>query len=413
MRAFESRNFRVFFAGALASNSGNWLQNIAVPFVLFELTGRSLWVGLAGFAQFIPGFLLGPIGGSLADSRDRRQVLLACQSLMAFAAFLLWGAWAMGWQDPWLILFLTALTGIFSGLMVPSWQAFVPQLVEKEDLPSAITLNSTQFNASRAIGPALAGIVLATAGPGLAFFLNGMSFVAVILALWTIRSGCTSPTTSRPADAAGTGFGAAIDYIRDRTCLLVSIACAMLVAFFGNPVTQFTVVFAEDVYEAGPRVLGVLAAAVGLGAILIAPALSIWDTTRARSTVVRFGLPTYALAVIGFGLAPSWPLGLVALMATGAMFLLVVATTNTAIQLIVADHMRGRVISARVMGFTLAFPLGSLVQGIMADAWGPQLTVVAAGSTLLLAAGFLLSRPGLLASLDRLDDTPDRRQPTG
>ncbi len=408
MRAFDSRNFRVFFAGALASNSGNWLQNIAVPFVLFELTGRSLWVGLAGFAQFIPGFLLGPVGGSLADSRDRRQVLLICQSLMAVAAFLLWGAWAVGWRDPWLILILTAVTGVFSGLMVPSWQSFVPQLVDKDDLPSAITLNSTQFNASRAIGPALAGIVLATAGPGLAFFLNGVSFVAVIAALWTIRVDADAPASPTASEATGTGFGAALGYIRARTCLLVSIACAMLVAFFGNPVTQFTVVFATDVYDAGPRVLGLLAAAVGLGAILIAPALSIWDTTRARSTVVRFGLPTYAVAVTGFGLAPNWPLGLLALMATGAMFLIVVATTNTAIQLIVADHMRGRVISARVMGFTLAFPLGSLVQGLMADAWGPQLTVVLAGSTLLLAAVFLISRPHLLDSLDRLDDTPDR-----
>lgn len=407
MRALRVRNFRIFFIGALASNSGNWLQNIAVPFVLFELTGKSLWVGLAGFVQFIPAFLLGPLGGSLADRFDRRAVLLASQALMAVAAFALWGAWALDWRDPVLVLSLTALTGVFSGLMIPSWQAFVPSLVDRADLPSAITLNSTQFNASRALGPAVAGILLATAGPGLTFFLNGVSFLAVIGALLLIRPAVVE---SRPAVAEGVlaGFRSAIVYMRARTAILVSILCAVLVAFFGNPVTQFTVVFADQVYGAGPRVLGLLAAAVGIGAVLIAPALSIWDTTMPRASVVRWGLPIYALAVTGFGLAPNWPLGLVALIVSGAGFLVVVASTNTAIQVIVADHMRGRVISARVMGFTLAFPLGSLAQGALADVWGPRLTVTASGLVLLTVALYLGSKPAVLATLDRIDDTPDR-----
>lgn len=120
MRAFKYPHFRLFFFGALASNSGNWLQNLAVPFVLFELTGRSVWVGLAGFAQFIPAFLLGPVGGALADKRDRRTVLIVTQVLMAIAAMALWATWAVGWRNPWLVLAITALTGIFSGLMIPS-----------------------------------------------------------------------------------------------------------------------------------------------------------------------------------------------------------------------------------------------------------------------------------------------------
>lgn len=408
MRAFANRDFRIFFLGALASNSGNWLQNIAVPYVLYDLTGRSLWVGLASFAQFIPAFALGPAGGSLADRADRRRVLLVCQGLMAVAALALWGAWSLEWREPWLILALTALTGVFSGLMVPSWQSFVPMLVDRADLPSAITLNSTQFNASRAFGPALAGVLLATSGPGLAFLLNGLSFVAVLAALWMVR-----PVRSGEVGAGdgeeSTGFVAALDYLRARTGLVVSIVVAMLVAFFGNPVTQFTVVFAGEVYRAGPRVLGLLAAAVGIGAVLIAPFLSLWDSTVPRAAVVRLGLPAYALAVVGFGLAPVWPLGLLALLATGAGFLVVVATTNTAMQVIVAERMRGRVISARVMGFTLAFPLGSLLQGLLADVVGPRPTVVAFGLVLLAVSLWLASRPALLASLDAVDDTADRR----
>ncbi len=407
MRAFRQRDFRIFFAGALASNTGNWLQNLAVPFVLYELTGKALWVGLAGFAQFSPSFLLGPVGGSLADRRDRRLVLMASQFAMAIAAFALWAAWALGWHDPLLILALTALTGVFSGIMIPSWQAFVPSLVPKADLSSAITLNSTQFNASRALGPALAGLLLATAGPGTAFFLNGVSFLAVIGALWMVRPEVVE-RRERVAAGVVTEFRQALGYIRHRTGILISMLSAVLVAFFGNPVTQFTVVFAEDVYDAGPRVLGVLAAAVGLGAVLVAPALSTWDTRVPRSAVVGYGLPFYAVAVIAFGLAPNWPLGLIALLCVGAGFLAVIASTNTAVQMIVADEMRGRVMSARVMSFTLAFPLGSLLQGYASDAFGPQATVVAAGGCLLVVAVYFVSRPGLLLHLDNEDDTPDR-----
>jgi MFS family permease len=410
IRAFRHRDFKLFFFGALASNSGNWLQNLAVPYVLFEITGKAVWVGLAGFAQFIPSFLLGPIGGALADRVDRRRVLLVTQSLMALAAFLLWATWALEWRDPLLILFLTALTGIFSGLMVPSWQAFVPSLVPRADLPSAITLNSTQFNASRAIGPALAGLLLATVGAGMAFLLNGVSFLAVIAMLWIIRP--ERPVSRHPArEGVIAGFGSAIGYIRERTGIMLGILSAMLVAFFGNPITQFTVVFGQDVYDAGARVVGVLASGIGIGAVLIAPLLSTWDTRTSRSNIVRWGMPFYALAVMAFGLSPNWPTGLVALLAVGAGFLAVISTTNTAVQMIVADHMRGRVLSVRVMGFTLSFPIGSLIQGALADQIGPRATVAGAGTILLLFSLFLASRPALLRFLDQDDDTPDRPRP--
>jgi MFS family permease len=407
IRAFRHRDFRLFFVGALASNTGNWLQNLAVPYVLFELTGKGLWVGLAGFAQFIPAFFLGPLGGSLADRFDRRRLLLVTQFLMAVAAFTLWGSWAMEWRDPLLILVLTALTGIFSGLMIPSWQAFVPSLVPKADLPSAITLNSTQFNASRAIGPALAGLLLATVGAGWAFFLNGVSFVAVIGVLWVIRA---RPTDARAQAHEGViaGFRSALRYIRVRTGILVGIGSAMLAAFFGNPVTQFTVIFGDDVYEAGPRVVGVLASAIGIGAVLIAPFLSTWDGRIPRASVVRWGLPLYGLSVMAFGASPNWPTGLLALFAVGAGFLAVISTTNTAVQMIVADEMRGRVMSSRVMGFTFSFPIGSLIQGALADWIGPRATVIGAGGCLVLAALALASQPRTLAALDNEDDTPDR-----
>ncbi len=407
LRAFRHRNYRVFFFGALASNTGNWLQNLAVPFVLFQLTERSLWVGLASFAQFIPAFVLGPLGGSIADRLDRRKVLLATQFAMAAAALALWAAWAGGWRNPYLILGLTALTGVFSGLMIPTWQAFVPSLVPKEDLASAITLNSTQFNAARALGPAAAGALLATAGPSWAFFLNGLSFVAVIVAIWVVRPLPSDRKTAAPTGVAE-GFTSAVAYIRRRTGIMLGIASTILIAFLGYPVAQFTVVFTEDVYGAGPRVLGILAAAVGVGAVMMAPLLSSWDDRVPRSAIVRWALPLYGLSIMGFGAAPNWPLGLVALLGSGAGFLAVVATTNTAVQLIVADEMRGRAMSVRIMGFTLAFPLGAVLLGVLADLIGPQISVIGVGAVLVVVAVALSTRPDLLATLDRLDDTPDR-----
>ncbi len=408
MRAFRHRDFRIFFFGALVSNSGSWLQNLTVPFVILELTGSPLWVGLAGFAQFLPSFLLGPLGGSLADRRDRRSVLLLTQTAMSVAAFVLWGVWIAGFHEPIVILAITAATGVFSGLMIPSWQAFVPSLIPRSDLTSAITLNSAQFNASRAIGPAAAGALLAIAGPAWAFFLNGVSFITVIIALWMVKP----ESTERAAGARpGTwqSFRVAIVYISQRTGIMLSVICAMLVAFFGNPTTQFTVVFNKFVYEGSPTVLGLLTAAVGIGAVAAAPLLSTWDTRVTRSAVVRWGLPFYALAIIGFGVAPTWQLGLLALLMTGAGFLAVIATTNTSIQMIVADEMRGRVMSVRVMGFTLAFPLGSLAQGAVAEVWGPQKTVATFGGCLLACAIYLASRPGLMATLDAETDAADER----
>jgi len=406
MRAFRHRDFRLFFGGALVSNTGNWLQNLTVPFVLFELTQSAFWVGLATFAQFIPAVVLGPLGGSLADRHRRRTVLLISQTLMAVAAAALWIAWAGGVRNPTAIVLITATTGVFSGVMVPAWQAFVPSLVPREDLRSAITLNSTQFNAARAFGPALAGILLATLGPSWAFLINTVSFVAVIAALWLIRP-ATSVKAAAPAGGILRQFVEALRYVRSQPGIWLGIVASVLVAALGNPVTQFTVVFAETVYQAEARILGLLAAAIGIGAVVAAPFLSAWEERISRADAVRWGLPAYGVAITAFGLSGTWPIGFVALLFVGGGFLAVIASSNTAVQIIVADRMRGRVMATRVMAFTAAFPIGALIQGWLIDLWGPRQTISAAGLLLTAIALGLATRPGLLA---RLNDGPDQTE---
>lgn len=402
MRALRNRNFAIFWSGALASNTGSWLQNLTVPYVLYEQTHSALWVGMATFSQFLPTMVFGPLGGSMADRFDRRRVLIVTQALLALAAAALWLSWAVGQRAPAMILALVAFCGIFSGLSMPSWQSFVNDLVPREDLLSAITLNSLQFNAARALGPALAGVLLATVGPSWAFFLNAASFGCVLLALKLVR--LDAVPRQAPSGGFVRQFRRALIYTMGQPGIVLSILIAMLVGALGNPVFQFTVIFAQDIFSVGPLGLGFMNVALGVGAVAAAPLVGGWRNSR--STLVRWSLMGYGAALVAFSVSPHYALGVVALVAVGGSFLIVVSATNTTTQIIVADHMRGRVIALRIMAFTGAYPLGALAQAAISDVIGPRWTVGGAGGLLVLPALVLGLRRRWLA---RLDDPHDDR----
>lgn len=399
VRAFKHRDFAVFWAGALASNSGTWVQNLTVPYVLYQLTSSAFLVGAATFMQFLPVMLLAPLAGSVADRFNRRRVLITTQSMMALSGLSLWLAWSLGVRSPVVILVIVATTGIFQGVNIPSWQAFVNDLVPREDLQSAVALNSLQFNAARALGPGAAGALLATLGPAWAFFINGVSFVFVVTALITVR------TRQAPLANALTGgflrqFRRAIIYTRRQPGIRIGIVIAVLVASLGNPIFQFTVIFAADIFVVGPIGLAFLNMALGLGAVAAAPLVSGWDNLLRRATLVRWALVAYGAAVMAFALAPVYAVGLVAMVVVGGGFLAVISTSNTSVQVIVADHMRGRVMALRIMSFTGAYPIGALLQGAISEIVGPRVTVATAGAVLLLAAIWLGFRSGRLEHLD-------------
>ena len=194
--ALRHRDFALFWGSSLVSNSGTWLQNVAVPFVLFRLTHSAAWVGFGTFAQFAPGVLLAPVAGSLADRFPRRSVLLVNQTLLGLVALALWVEWVAGWTSPWTITATVAVSGTIASIGIASWQAFVSELVPREDLLNAVVLNSTQFNAARAIGPAIGGVVLGSLGAGWAFLLNGLSYGVVVAAN-------SAKTLGRPRPSAG------------------------------------------------------------------------------------------------------------------------------------------------------------------------------------------------------------------
>jgi MFS family permease len=399
VRAFKHRDFAVFWTGALASNTGSWVQNLAVPYVLYQVTKSAFWVGLATFTQFLPAMVLGPLAGSIADRFDRRRVLLVTQSLLALAALALWAVWSSGVRNPVAILGLVAVAGIFAGINIPSWQSFVNDLVPRNDLLSAVTLNSLQFNAARALGPGIAGILLATLGPSWAFFLNGVSFLFVLGALLVVRTR-QAPRLSAMSGGFVRQFRRALRYTRGQPGITIGILIAVLVGGLGNPVFQFTVVFSAEVYHVGPLGLSLLNVALGLGAVLAAPLVSGWDAVLSRATLVRWGLLAYGLAIVAFAASPVYLVGLVSLVVVGGGFLAVISATNTSVQVIVADHMRGRVMALRIMAFTGAYPLGALIQGSVSDLVGARPTVAVAGIILVVAAVLLGSKPALLHSLD-------------
>lgn len=400
--AFRYRNFRVFWTGAFVSNTGAWIQRVTVPFVLYRLTGSAAWVGFAAFMQFAPVVVVGPIGGSVADRFPRRRVLLVTQGLAALLSFALAGLWAAGLASEWVIIGVVVLSGVIFGINGPSWQAFVSELVPRSVLLNAVTLNSAQFNAARAVGPALAGIILATLGPGWAFFINGLSFGAVIVALLLVE---VADTVVRHAQRARPfrEFVGTVGYSRRCPGIVASYVVVVALGFLGGPIVELLVVFADEVFEVGDMAYGFLGTALGVGAVLGTPLVAGRGTAVPRSRLVFIAVVAYASALVAFALAPVYAVGLLALLVAGAGYLAIASTLNTTIQLQVDEAMRGRVLALYLMLLTLAMPLGSLVQGYLADVIGPRATVAGAG-VLFFAVGLMLATATDL--LGHMDDDP-------
>lgn len=405
VRALRHRNFLIFWLGALVSNTGTWLANLTVPYVLFQLTGSAVWTGIASLTQFAPQVLLTPVAGRLADRVDRRRLLLSTQAGMAVAAAGMWLAWLVGAGHPGPLLVLVAFSGIFQGLNMPAWQAFVNDLVPRRDLVSAVTLNSVQFNAARSLGPAIAGILLAAFGPTWAFLLNAVSFTGVIIALLSIRLDHRPPAPPA-ATRGGEGFLAALRYVGRQPGIVMAIVVSFLIGLLGNPILQFTVVFATSVFMVGPTALGLMNAAFGVGSVVAAPLIA-GSERWSRATITRVSLLLQGLGLVGFAVAPGTLVATICLLVMGAGFLGSISSANTSLQMIVTPQLRGRVIAVRIMIYSASFPLGAMVQTALADIVGPRIVVGVAGVLLSLCAlVFSVGATGRL--LSRLDDPADR-----
>jgi MFS family permease len=402
--SLHDRNYRLFWLGGFVSNVGRWFQAVAVPAVIWQLTESAAWVGFTGFATMAPMAFVSPVAGALADRFERRRLLLVTQSLQAVATGLLLATWLVGVRNPALFAGLSALAGACSGLNLPGWKAFTSDLVPRERLLNAITLNSVQFNASRTFGPALAGVTLAALGPAWAFAINFVSFGAVLGALLLID------VTSEPTGAAAPfaplrDFVETTRWINTQPGIKQALLSMGAVGLLGLPVQVLAVVFAEEVFDGGERAYGLMLAMMGLGAVLAGPFVAGRGAQVARSRLLSIGMVFYAVGLTAFAFAPSLVVAFGAMFLIGSAHLTTTSTLNTVVQAQAAGSRLAKVLSVHMLVVTLSSPVGQLVLGQVMSRLAPR-TTIALAAALLATIAVLFIALGRLKPLDRDEPTP-------
>jgi MFS family permease len=387
-RPLRHRNFRLFAAGQMISLVGTWVQNVAEAWLVYRLTESSAALGLVRFAGLAPIFVLALVGGDWADRADRRRILLGTQTAAMVLAFILAVLCFTGQVRVWLVIVLAALLGVVNAIDNPTRQSFVVEMVGKEDLPSAIGFNSSMFHTARIIGPTVAGALLATVGEAWCFTLNGLSFLAVIACLALMRLN----RAPRPAPTgqflarikAGVAFAWTTPAIRS---LLALVAVTSL---FGSSFLVLMPVVAKEVLGRGADGYSLLMTSAGVGSLMGALILTMRRNTglwALRSTAsLAFGL-----TLILFSLSGTFWLSMLLAAPAGLFMILLMASSNTLIQTIAPDEMRGRVMALFAMMFMGMSPFGSLGAGLLAEAVGVGRALSLCGAV-CLAAGLLLGR---------------------
>ena len=389
LRALRHRDFQLFSGGQLISLVGTWMQSVAQSWLVYRLTGSSLLLGSVGFASQIPVFLMAPFGGTVADRNNRRQVVIATQIAAMVLAAILAGLTLTHRVQVWHIFVLAALLGVVNAFDIPGRQAFLVDMVGKDDLMNAIALNSSMFNGARIIGPAVAGILVATIGEGWCFFANAVSYIAVILGLLRMRVQCPkrSPGKASALEDIIEGFRFASQTTPVRAILLL----LGLVSLVAMPYTVLMPVFADKILHGGARGLGILMGATGVGALLGALTLASRSGVRGLGRWVAFSCAGFGASLIVFSLSRSFWLSAALLLPTGFCMMLQMSSSNTLIQAMVPDHLRGRVMAVYSMMFMGMAPFGAFLGGALAEKLGAPVTV-AMGAVACLGGAALFGK---------------------
>jgi MFS family permease len=385
LRALRHRNFQLFFSGQLISLIGTWMDQVAESWLVYRLTGSSLLLGTVAFAGQIPVFLLAPIGGIVADRFNRQRVLVATQSSMMVLALSLAALTLTHVVQVWHVILLATLMGVVNAFDIPTRQAFLLDMVSREDLVNAIALNSSMFNGARVIGPAIAGIVVALIGEGWCFFANGVSFIAVITGLLMMkiaRPRMTLEGSPLQNMIEGFRFVAQTGPIRALMLLLG------LVSLTAMPYAVLMPVFAAQILHGGAKALGILMGASGLGALGGALTLAMRKSMRGLGKWVAIACSSFGLFLILFAYSKLLWLSILFLIPAGFSVMLEMASSNTLIQSMMPDQLRGRVMAVYSMMFMGMAPFGSILAGSLAHAIGAPLTV-ALGGMLSIIGGII------------------------
>jgi MFS family permease len=386
LRALQYRNYRLFFVGQLISLVGTWMQMVAQSWLVYRLTGSSFLLGSVGFASQIPVFLLAFIGGSVADRYNRHKIVIGTQISSMILAFVLAILTLTNAVQVWHIFVLSALLGVVNAFDMPVRQAFTVELVGKEDLMNAIALNSSLFNSARVLGPAVAGILIAGIGDGWCFFCNGVSYIAVIIGLlmMKMKPRIEPSQTKSSVDNVLEGFR----YVRRTRSMRALLLLLAIISIVGMPYSVFMPIFADKILNGGAKGLGILLGATGLGALAGSLALAAKKGARGLEKITAYSCAGFAVSLILFSISRLFWLSFFFLIPVGFCFMVTLASTNTLMQIMVPDHLRGRVMSLHVMMFMGMAPFGSLLAGAVAEKLGAPLTI-AMGAICCLGCAFI------------------------
>src|SRR6266576_3501266 len=367
-RAMQHRNFQLFIAGQLISLIGTWMQTTAQLWLVYKLTGSAALLGVFGFASQVPMLFLSSIGGYVGDRYDRHRGVIATQTVSMILAFVLAALTLTHLINEWELIVIAFLVGIVNAFDVPIRQAFLVEMVGKEDLPNAIALNSSIFNGARVVGPAIAGFAIAWFGEGWCFFLNALSFVAVIVALLMMRIPKTEmkPADESPLKSLVQGFHFAMGDLPIRSTLLL----LSVLGLFGLQYSVFMPIYAQDILKGNARTLGLLMSSAGVGAVLGALHFAARTNYKGLARWIGATSTTCAIGLLIFSGAKVFWLCAVVLFVVGFATTSQMAATNTLMQNSVPDELRSRVMAVYATMFMGVQPIGALLAGGVAKRIG-------------------------------------------
>ena len=395
-KAFQYRDFRLMWFGACTSSIGTWMQIVAQGWLIYRLSHSAFLLALDQFLGGIPIFLFSLIGGVVADRVERRKILLGSQYVQMTTAGLLTVLVATGMVHVWHILCLSFISGLAQAFGGPAYQALIPTLVEKDDMPNAIALNSIQFNVAVMVGPALAGQALAKLGEKWCFGLNAVSFLAPIISLSIITARfLPQKTTESMFDSLKQG----IHFARKQNSMEALILLAFCMTALSMPMRTYIPVFVKDIFHRGPETYGNLLSLMGMGSIVGSLLIASAGNMRRKGLVALLALVCLGAGISGFALSKSVTLSGTLLVLVGASMMAVFATVNSLVQLIVTEEMRGRVMSVYNCAFRGGMPMGNLISGWLIPMFSAPLVLCVNGVLLILMAIFFLTVKRRVAAL--------------
>lgn len=387
LRALRYRNFRLFFSGQLISLIGTWMQTVAQSWLVYRLTGQATMLGLVAFAGQFPVFVLAPIGGLLADRVRPHTIIVITQSTSMGLTLVLALLTLTGHVQIWHIVTIALLLGVVNAFDIPARQVFVAQTVTRPDLMNAIALNSSMFNGARILGPAVAGLLVATVGEGWCFLANSVSYVAVIVGLLVMR---LDEAQARRMASASQSILEGYRFILDAKPVRDLLVLLGLLSLMGMSYSVLMPIFADQILHGGPRALGLLLGTSGVGALAGALSLALRRSPKGLGRWIAGSAMGFGAALMAFSLSRSFELSVLIMLPVGFTLMVEMASSNTLIQMMIPDALRGRVMSVYSMSFMGMAPIGALIGGTLAHHLGAPLTVALGGGG-CLAAGVIFA----------------------